>query len=200
MLVVSEDMEQFQSTVISLANGSHPYAQLSAPAEGVTATTSCRSCAPHQPHTLPSGDGTLLSLTDDSVQVFTAATESGLVWAQSLALSEDCSPQYLQQLYGDPGSFIVVCATATSFGYQIIDGSTAQMQLHPLVVLDTDVPKAVFGGFRYSLHQLDTEAFVYIWQGELNFGVIADGLPPRPIYIEFDTGRNPILGQVLLHC
>ena len=191
MLVVSEDMEQFQSTVISLANGSHPYAQLSAPAEGLTATTSCHSCAPHQPHTLLSGDRTLLSLTDDSVQVFTAATGSSLLWARSLSLSEDCSPLYLQQLYGDLGSFIVVCATATSFGYQVIDGSTAQIQLHPLVVLDTDVSKVVFGGFRYLLHQLDTEAFVYIWQGELNFGVISDGLPPRPIYIDLNTDCAP---------
>ena len=183
-------MQQFQSTIISTDSGKHPYVQLAAPAEGRTGTLACLSCTPHQTHTLVTGDGSLLVLTDDYVQVFRPGREGvGLIWTQSLLLDVDCNPLYIQESYGIPGYFLVVCATDSSFGYQSMSSASSGevWQLRPLDVLATNISGLIFGGYWASYLQQNTDAFIYIREGELNFGLIADALPAQTIYIDGKT-------------
>ena len=190
--MVSEDAQHLQSTVISIADGSHPYVQLTRPALDIPTTLSCSTCSPHRARTLSTRDGKILALTDSHVHVFAAGGEEGshFGWTQSLGLDAACSPLYLQELSGSPDSFLVACSTATSFGYQVIYGSEELFQIHALILPDSDITDLIFGSFSPFL-QPNTDAFIYIRNGELIFGTLFDGTAPLPISIDYDTNCRP---------
>ena len=60
-------------------------------------------------------------------------------------------------------------------------------ELSPLDVLANNISGLIFGGYWASYLQQNTDAFIYIREGELNFGLIADALPAKTIYIDEKT-------------
>lgn len=194
-----------QSTILSIASDSHPSVQLSPPTVSTSFTLSCSTCSPYKPHTLSSRNGRILVLTDDHVQVFAAmnADEGTRVnWTQSLTLDAECTPLYIQALSTGPDSFIVVCTTPTSLGYQVISSSSGVFQLQSLLTPDSDVSDLIFGSYK-PLHSPESDAFVYVRNGELTFGTLFDGQASVPVFLD-DTscGLNsvatiyPLLKQV----
>ena len=197
MLVISGDdgVVPLQSSAISIANESLSTEELTPPLSGTNSTVFCSSCIPHHSHSLSPDNKTLLALTDHYVQVFSASNEGGVFnWSHSLALDEDCSPLYVQELYGRAKSFLVACKTATSFGYQpIVFDASNKPSLHPLNTPDNGISDLIFGSFIQYSNSLDTDAYVYVKDGNIFFGTIADGLPSRFIFIDTDTSCASVM-------
>lgn len=112
-------------------------------------------------------------------------------WTQSLALDAECTPLYIQALSTGPDRFIVVCATPTSLGYQVIISSSGVFELQSLLTPDSesDVTDLIFGS--YKPHYLpESDAFVYVRNGELTFGTLFDGQASVPVFLD-DTSCGP---------
>lgn len=131
------------------------------------------------------------------------ADEGTLVnWTQSLALDAECTPLHIQALSTGPDRFIVMCATPTNLGYQVISSSSGVFQLQSLLTLDSDVTDLIFGSYK-PLYLPESDAFVYVRNGELTFGTLFDGHASVPVFLD-DTscGANsvaaiyPLLKQV----
>ena len=123
------------------------------------------------------------------MQVFTpidGEDRSQFKWNQSLALDVGCRPHYLQVLSVEPDAFVVVCNTLSSFGYHVIAGSSELFQIHPLQVPTIHITDLIVGSFKPFL-QPETDAFVYIKDGELTFGTFVDGQASLPIILDYDT-------------
>ena len=189
-MLLSEDAGHLQSSTLSLASGGHSHTQLPPPTLDAPFTLSCSTCSQFGTRTLTSRDGRVLVLTDSRVQVFTPTTDgedrSQFKWNQSLALDVGCRPLYLQVLSVEPDAFVVVCNTLSSFGYHVIAGSSELFQIHPLHVPTIHITDLIVGSFKPFL-QPETDAFVYIKDGELTFGTFFDGQASLPIILDYDT-------------
>ena len=190
VVLLGEDAGHLQSSTFSLASGGHSHTQLPPPTLDAPLTLSCSTCSQFGTHTLTSHDGRVLVLTDSRVQVFTPTTDgedrSQFKWNQSLALDVVCRPHYLQVLSVEPDAFVVVCNTLSSFGYHVIAGSSELFQIHPLQVPNIHITDLIVGSFKPFL-QPETDAFVYIKDGELTFGTFFDGQASLPIILDYDT-------------
>ena len=196
VVLLSEDAGHLQSSTFSLASGSHSHTQLPPPTLDAPLTLSCPTCSQFGTRTLTSHDGRILVLTDSHVQVFTPTTDgedrSQFKWNQSLALDVVCRPHYLQVLSVEPDAFVVVCNTLSSFGYHVIAGSSELFQIHPLQVPTIHITDLIVGSFKPFL-QPETDAFVYIKDGELTFGTFFDGQASLPIILDYDTLRDSVV-------
>lgn len=196
--MLSKDANYLQSTTVTITSGSHPFIQLSSPSVDSPPTLSCSTCSHHKPNTLTSSDGQLLVLTDTHLQVFAVAESEGrrqFQWRQSLTLDALCRPLYMQSLSTGTDNFIVVCNTTSTIGYHILSVSEGLFQLGSLLIPDTDISDLIVGSFKPFL-QPESDAFVYIRNGELTFATLFDGQAPFPIYLDYDTdcGATSVVG------
>lgn len=96
----------------------------------------------------------------------------------------------MQLLSANLDTFIVVCMTPTSFGYQVVSSSVELFTIHSLVLPDSDITDLIFGSYKPFLLP-ESDAFVYIRNGELTFGTLFDGRASLPIFLDVDTNCGP---------
>ena len=196
VLLLSKEANYLHSTTVTITSGSHPFIQLPPPALDSPATLFCSTCSRYQPNTLTSSDGRLLVLTDSYLQVFAVVEgeeRSQFEWRQSLALDTTCSPLFIQPLSRGTDNFIVVCNTTSTIGYHIISISEGLFQLHSssLQISDTDITDLIVGSFTEPFRQQESDALVYIKNGELTFATLFDGQAALPIFLDYDTDCHP---------
>ena len=115
-----------------------------------------------------------------------------LEWRQSLPLDTQCSPLYLQVLSTGTNNFVVVCNTETSMGYHVVSSSADLFQLLSLQIPDTLITDLIIGGFKPFL-QPESDAFVYIRNGELMFATLFDGQAAVYIDLSYDTSCDVVV-------